>query len=287
MASKFSRLQVQLLMLRLGIQQVSSMPLGTEWTFRSVILAEAAEAAVQEAVQAAVYFSMFHEQTTRKGLATMPELVGSPGEVAQGTTDVAPEYAQTVTEGNFLYCWVWSNSSSETNPIDFDESNISESWNFLQRAGVPYNWIAVLYKEEAGSVESAPVFTHTDGSQMAAQLTEWADCGAIDFVGYSDEAGESDAPNADTVAGDLIIGLFTWNGNNANPSINHFLYGSDGEEVSHTVLSVGEGSAAPFWVHSYGIGPDPVGETPNKQTCSITQFENAPAGVIVSVKPAS
>lgn len=220
---------------------------------------------------------------------TSPSLVGSPGEVALGVTDVAPEYAQTVTEGSFLYAWVWSNSASETNPIEPAENSPAEGWNFLQRAGVPYNWLAVLFKQEAGSIEAAPVFDNSNdpGSLMAAGLVEFADCGAIDFVGHSDEAGESDASNADTEAGDLLVGVFTWNGNNANPAINHFLYGSDGEEVSHTVLSVGEGEAAPFWVNSYGFGPDPLGETPNKQTCSITEYENAPAGVIVSIRPAS
>jgi hypothetical protein len=235
----------------------------------------------------AVFFLLFHNDE-RKQNQMAPALVGDPGEVSLGTVDCAPGYAQATTEGNFAYCWVWSNSSSESNPIDFSESNPSSGWNFLQRTGVPYNWVATLFKQELDSSEDAPQFAHDgNGTRMAGSLAEFSDVGGADFVGHSSEAAEVDAPSVDTEAGDLLLGVFTWNGNNGNPTVALQLYGSDGDEVTENDLSKGEGSDAPFWVFGYGIGPGTLGSEPNKSTCTSSAFNNAPAGVLASFRPAS
>lgn len=128
-------------------------------------------------------------------------LVGSVGTVATGTTSASPTFAQATTAGNLLVAWVVYNGST---PI-----TSTQSWVFANSDSTAAQ---VWYKANCAAGETAPVFSRTGVTFMAAALAEFSGGATSSPVDRKLASSSGTTPlslttlGADIAAGELVLG---------------------------------------------------------------------------------
>jgi hypothetical protein len=77
-----------------------------------------------------------------------------------------------------------------------------------------------------------------------------------------------------------------WNGGNSGPTMTVVISGSNGVTLSGTFTNNNGAGAAPFYTWGWAVNDSSLGGTPDSATLAVSPFENAPAAVIASFKPA-
>jgi hypothetical protein len=188
-----------------------------------------------------------------------------------------------------LLAWAQSNNNAASSfPITISDSG----WELVVTTGQAYNWSGLWAKPNCAAGETAPTFSDS-GYQLNAGLLEFsgiATSSPLDQTGAGTATDPVQCASADTVANDLIVALSTWNGANADATVNQYLYGSQGTQLVSVVAQsafTGSEPAGLLYIVSYQQNNGTLGTYGNEVHCSAPSvYEGSVSSLIASFKPA-
>jgi hypothetical protein len=212
--------------------------------------------------------------------------------VVSTSGSASPSFGQSTASADFLLAFATSNNPGSSFPLSLSGSG----WSLVASGGGSYNWAGLWMKENCSSSESAPSFSDSGSSVMAASLAEFsgvATSSPLDHFGvyYGFPAGAT-ASGVNAQDNDLVVGLATFNGSNASPTVGIGLVGSTNFALTNTAwLSNSNGNAdEPFWGFAYGVdaysSASYAQAVPNSVVPTISEYENAPVCIVASFKAA-
>jgi hypothetical protein len=216
-------------------------------------------------------------------------LVGSAGAVNNTTSGApnTPAFGQATTAGNLLAAWMFSNSSSGTNPF----STSATGWTLATTGGGAFAWTAIYYRANCGAGETPPTFNTggTFGYVGLAEFSGGATASPLDqSVGINGSPpGTATNPAADAAGGDLILLCVGWNGGNPGPTtITTAMTDSTGASVTPAQSDNHTSSGSVFYDFAWGFAGSSHGASADTAAGTLGVFSGGGAA-LASFKPAS
>lgn len=218
----------------------------------------------------------------------------SAGSATTGSQTASPDFGQSTTEGNFLVAFVCANSVRGEEETDEITCSDEFTWHPGTAASADYNQAAIFYKPNCGSGETAPSFSGNDNSSyVVALLAEFSGVSTNASTVLDQIAGYYGFPSgcacsrADSEAGELLVGMASWNGPNAVTGLAAGMTGSQGSSLSVNTLAANATGTPPQYVMAWAVNDSTLGSDAETFAGTFSSgSDNEPCNILAAFLPA-